>query len=86
VIVMLMLFNGRHTLAVLYEEADDEQVVGFGSSPPGEQRELSTLIVDYRVSLPLLAYAMHHLPALVILELGHPMKRYLTVLRCNSAV
>ena len=81
----LCLFD-RHTLAVLYEEADDGQVAEFnvlpGSSAHGElislrgaHSVLFSLRVEYRVPLHLLAFAMHHLPALQTLELGHPMKR-----------
>ncbi len=51
----------------------------FEAVPAAAHRELTHLSLEYRVPVQLVAYAMHQLPQLRTLELGHPMKRLGTV-------
>jgi hypothetical protein len=55
------------------------KMVGFEAVPAAAHRELTHLSLEYRVPVRLVAYAMHQLPQLRTLELGHPMKRLGTV-------
>ena len=70
---------------MLYEDADQEQMAGFDSHAEVEvHRELVSLRVEYCVPVHLLAYAMHCLPALHTLQLGHPMKRWVITVHTSD--
>jgi hypothetical protein len=73
--ISFLFSYSRNTLAVLYGDADGEKMVGFEAVPAAAHRELTHLSLEYRVPVRLVAYAMHQLPQLRTLELGHPMKR-----------